>query len=118
MPKYLHYTFKLALRQKKLVSILFFLLVLGVTARLIEPYLYKITVDTLTEGLLGGGFTEAAINLLIGVIVFWFVLAVILNITNAHASFIVWKIGSENSQTVHMAGYRRLLRLDYAEHVK
>lgn len=116
MPKYLKYIFSLALEQKRLMAFWAALLFVSVAARLTEPYLYKVIVDTLTTGLVNKVFLDSQIKILIIAVAVWFVLAVILNFTNAHASFIVWHVGNRNSQKVHMAGYRRLLHLDYAKH--
>ncbi|MBI4086152.1 MAG: ABC transporter ATP-binding protein [Candidatus Liptonbacteria bacterium] len=117
MPKYLKYVFALALKQKKSVAFLAVLLFVSVAARLVEPYLYKVVVDTLTDGIVAKGFAVAQIRILIFVVITWFFLAIILNITSAQAQFLVWKIGNRSSQKVHMTGYQRLLRLDYAKHM-
>ncbi len=116
MPKYLRYIFSLALEQRRSVILLGALLFVSVGARLTEPYLYKVIVDTLTTGLVNKIFLESQIRILFIAVAVWFLLAVILNFTNAHASFIVWRIGNRSSQKVHMTGYRRLLHLDYAKH--
>jgi len=42
----------------------------------------------------------------------------VINISSAQSSYLTWKIGNYSSQEVHMKGYERLLRLDYAEHLK
>ena len=116
MPKYLKYIFSLALEQKRLVGFWAALLFVSVAARLAEPYLYKVVVDTLTEGLVNKIFLDSQIRTLILAVAVWFFLAVLLNVTNAQSSFLVWFIGNRNSQKAHMAGYRRLLHLDYAKH--
>ncbi|MBI4128438.1 MAG: ABC transporter ATP-binding protein [Parcubacteria group bacterium] len=93
------------------------LMLVSVGARLTEPYLYKVVVDTLADGLIGKGFAAAQLTTLAVAVIIWFFLAIILNITSAQTSFLVWRIGNRSSQKVHMLGYRRLLRLDYAKHM-
>jgi len=117
LPNYLKYIFKLALKQKKTVAYLSTLIIISVGARLFEPYLYKVVVDTLSNGLVQKSFVAPQINTLILAVAIWFVLAIILNITSAQASFLVWRIGSRSSREVGKTGYRRLLRLDYTKHM-
>ena len=116
MPKYLKYVFSLALEQKRLVAFWGVLLFVSVAARLAEPYLYKVVVDTLADGLISKFFLDSQVRTLIIAVALWFFLAVFLNITNAQSSFLVWYIGNKSSQKIHMTGYRRLLNLDYAKH--
>jgi len=52
------------------VTALFALLVVSVAARLTEPYLYKVVVDTLAEGLFSGVFTPGAVQTLVMTVVF------------------------------------------------
>ncbi len=118
MPRYLRYFFFQAFTQKKSLAALACLVTLGVSARLTEPYLYKVVVDTLTAGIVRGHFSNAQTTTLTEVVVAWFVLAIIVNISHAQSSFLVWLIGNRSAQAVHMAGYKRLLRLDYARHMK
>ena len=118
MPNYLKYIFTLALKQKRQMVLLGVLLLISVAARLTEPYLYKVVVDTLANGLVSKIFIASQIQTLFIAVAVWFLLAVILNITNAQASFIVWYIGNRSSQDVHLEGYRRLLQMDYAKHAK
>lgn len=118
MPGYLKYVFQLAFKQKRLILLLFVLLVITVAARLTEPYLYKVVVDVLTNGLIAMSFTNGQVNVLVAAVMFWFLLAVVINVTSAQTSYLTWKIGNYSSQEVHMTGYQRLLRLDYAEHIK
>jgi len=92
------------------------LLLVSVAARLTEPYLYKVVVDTLADGLIDKIFVSSQVQTLFIALAVWFILAVILNITNAQASFLVWYIGNRSSQEVHLNGYRRLLQMDYAKH--
>jgi ATP-binding cassette subfamily B protein len=114
---YLRYTFVLALRQKRLIVPLAILLFVSVAARLVEPYLYKVVVDTLTAGLIAGSFVAAQMQFLAGIVALWFVLAAIMNVTSAQTQFLVWRIGNRSSQETSVAGYRRLLQLDYAKHL-
>ena len=93
------------------------LLSTGVAARLTEPYLYKIVVDTLANGLVAGSFVAPQVRMLVLIVIIWFVLAVIVNATSAQASYLVWRIGNRSAQEVNMTGYRRLLQLDYAKHM-
>src|SRR3989338_4522717 len=116
MPKYLKYVFSLALEQKRLVAFWGVLLFVSVAARLAEPYLYKVVVDTLADGLISKFFLDSQVRTLIIAVALWFFLAVFLNITNAQSSFLVWYIGNKSSQKIHMTGYRLLLNLDYAKH--
>src|SRR3989344_34417 len=117
MPNYLKYVLTLALKQKKSVIFLAVLLFASVSMRLVEPYLYKVIVDTLTNGLVAKSFATAQIETLITVVAIWFFIAIILNITSAETSFLVWYIGNSSSQEAHMTGYQRLLQLDYAKHM-
>lgn len=118
VPAYLRYIFKLAFQQKKSMLGLGILLLISVSARLTEPYLYKVVVDTLSSGLIKGDFLPEQVQTLLYAVGIWFILAVILNLATAQTSFLVWYIGNRSSQAIHMAGYRRLLRLDYAVHLK
>lgn len=113
---YLRYIFRLALEQRKSVIVLGLLLVLSVVARLTEPYLYKVIVDTLTNGLVARAFSHAQTQTMVMAVGFWFLLAVVVNATAAQVSFMVWRIGNLSSQRTCMAGYRKLLRLDYTKH--
>ncbi len=114
---YLRYVFALALKQKRQVIFLAVLLLVGVAARLTEPYLYKVVVDTLTNGLVAGSFVTAQVETLMLVVIIWFFLAVVMSTTGAQASYLVWRIGNISSQEVNLTGYRRLLQLDYAKHM-
>lgn len=119
MPRYLRYIFDLALKNRRLCYGLLALLLLSVMMRLGEPYLYKVIVDTLTDGLVSGlNFTAFQLQTLLIAVAIWFAIAIILNITSAQSAYLTWKIGNRSSQDVNMAGYRRLLRLDYLEHTK
>ncbi len=114
---YLKYILTLAARQGRAFWALIALLVLSVAARLAEPYLYKVVVDTLTSGLFNGIFVAEQIQTLFTAVAIWFVLAIIMNIASAQMNFLGWKIGNGSAQYAHMRGYRRLLRLDYASHM-
>ncbi|MBI4119352.1 MAG: ABC transporter ATP-binding protein [Parcubacteria group bacterium] len=118
MPKYLKYIFTLALKQKRSGVFLAILLFISVGARLAEPYLYKVVVDTLASGLIQKSFEAAQTKTLLLTVAAWFILAIILNITSAQTSFLVWHIGNRSAQEVQITGYKRLLRLDYAQHMK
>ena len=91
---------------------------MGVAVRCGEPYLYKVVVDTLADGLIGRRFLSSQIETLVMAVAAWFVLAILLNLISAQASYLTWEIGNLSSQRVHIAGYRRLLKLDYAAHLK
>jgi ATP-binding cassette subfamily B protein len=117
MKPYLKYTFGLVLRQKKKFIFLVFLRLLDSATRLVQPYIYKLVVDTLTVGLTTS-FTQAQVEFLMKVLVFWFVVAVLYNIINAQSHYVTWEIGGLASQRVHMEGYKRLLRLDYHKHTQ
>jgi ABC-type multidrug transport system fused ATPase/permease subunit len=114
---YLKYIFILALKQKRSIIFLAILLFVSVAARLTEPYLYKVVVDTLTAGLISKSFLITQTHTLASVVIFWFILAVIVNLTNAQVAFLSWKIGNRSAQEVTVSGYRRLLQLDYAKHM-
>ncbi len=118
MPGYLRYIFTLALKQKRSLAFLTFVLLLSVSARLTEPYLYKVVVDTLTNGLVRKSFAPEQTETLLVAIAAWFVLAIILNLASAQVSFLASSIGIYSSKQAHMTGYRRVLRLDYARHMK
>ena len=94
MPRYLKYILELSLRQKKSFVLLVSLLVVGVGARLTEPYLYKVIVDILTVGLVDRAFTADQTQTLIIVILIWFGVAVITNAANAQTLYHTWLIGS------------------------
>ena len=118
MKQYLKYTFLLVWRQKKKFLLLVLLVVIDTAARIFQPFIYKILVDTLTTGLISKTFVQAQITLLIQLIIGWFFLSLINNIVHAENHFLVWNMGSVNSHRIHVDGYRRLLRLDYARHTK
>ena len=118
IPNYLRFIFSLALKQKKAFRQLAILLTISVVARLTEPYLYKVVVDTLTGGIVAGNFVQKDIHVLLYAILIWFLLAWIHNSTNAQTAFLTWRIGNRSSQEAHLIGYRRLLQLDYARHMQ
>lgn len=118
MKPYLRYIFQLALRQKKKVFLLLGLTMLDTVVRLVQPYLYKIIVDTLTNGIVAKMFTAFDSELLIRLVVLWCGLAIVNNITKGHISYLCWSIGTTTSQWVHMAGFSRLLKLDYYAHTQ
>ncbi|MBI5412883.1 ABC transporter ATP-binding protein [Candidatus Peregrinibacteria bacterium] len=115
---YLKLILKLSWRQKKKFFLLTFLVLVEVAARLGQPYLYKILVDGLSNGLISGTFTQAAMQSLIVVVAIWFLLSVLNNLTNAETQYLGWEIGNQNSQWVHLDGYLALLRLDYYQHTQ
>jgi len=117
MPAYLKYIFALAFKQKRRIRFLAILLFVSVAARLTEPYLYKVVVDTLTDGLVARGFVSAQFTTLIVSVAIWFFLAVVVNTASAQMSFLVWHIGIKSSEEIHLLGYRRLLKLDYEQHM-
>ena len=94
------------------------LVLLDTAARLVQPYLYKIIVDTLTNGIVAGNFAAQAVYTLFVTIAVWFVLALVNNIANAQSTYLGWQIGNQSSQWVHIEGFRRLLRLDYYKHTQ
>lgn len=118
MKPYLRYTFQLLWRQKKSFLFLVVLVLIDTAFRLVQPYFYKLIVDTLTTGIVSKVFTPEQLQLMFTTILAWFVLAVLGNIIGAQTHYLVWKIGNISSQNVHMEGYRRLLRLDYHRHTQ
>jgi ATP-binding cassette, subfamily B, bacterial len=118
MKPYLKYTFRLAWRQKKDFVSLVILRLIDTATRLIQPYIYKLVVDTLTVGITAGIFSAGQIDYLIKAIIVWFVVAVVYNLVNGQSHFLTWRIGNVSSQWIHDSGYRRLLRLDYSKHTK
>ncbi len=94
------------------------LIVLDAISRLVQPYLYKVVVDTLTEGLIANNFTEAALNVLMWTLAIWFVLAVSGNFFHAYGHYLGWDISNQSAQDAHMQGYRKLLRMDYHKHTQ
>lgn len=118
MPHYLRFIFGLAWEQRRRALAVFALLLASVAARLTEPYIYKVIVDALTNGLTAGEFLPRQIDTLMIALAVWFFIAILLNITHAHQSHLTWKIGNVSAQKVQMMGYERLLRLDYAAHMK
>lgn len=91
---------------------------LDTATRLVQPYIYKLVVDILTVGITTANFTQAQVDFLVKLLIFWFAVAVLYNIVNAQSHFVTWKIGSLASHQVHMDGYQRLLRLDYHKHTQ
>lgn len=118
MKSYLRSTFSLVWAQKRVFFFLLFLVVLDTGMRLLQPYIYKVLVDTLTEGIVASAFTPEAVRFLTELILLWFFLAIGNNIVNAQNHYLVWQIGNESSQRVHLKGYRRLLQLDYLNHTR
>lgn len=118
MKPYLRYTFQLIWRQKRKFLFLATLVLFDTGLRLIQPFFFKVVVDTLTAGLVQNSFSADQLKTMFEVIGFWFIFAVIGNVVNAENHYLVWNIGSESSQEVHMAGYRRLLNLDYHRHTQ
>lgn len=116
MKSYLRYIFSLILRQKKSFSWLIFLVFIGMVVRLAQPYLYKVVVDTLTDGLAGNYFSDAAVQLMVVVIAVWFVLSVLGNLIHSQSDYLGWQIGSRSAQWVSIEGYKKLLKLDYHKH--
>ena len=114
---YLAYVFGLAQKQKKTLAALGVLLFLSVGARLTEPYLYKVIVDTLYLGITAENFSKAEVYSLTWILALWFLLAIVMNMAGAQMSFLAWFIGNKSSQEVSISGYRRLLKLDYAKHM-
>lgn len=118
MRPYLKYCFELTWRQRKEFLFLLFLVVLDTAARLIQPYLFKVVVDTLTAGISTSYFPQQQVQFLLSVIIVWFVLSVLNNIFNAESNYLVWQIGGKSSQWLHIEGYKRLLQLDYHKHTQ
>jgi ABC-type multidrug transport system fused ATPase/permease subunit len=118
MKPYLQHIFRLVWRQKKKFLILVVLSLLDVAVRLVQPYLYKVVVDTLTEGLVASEFTEAAVQFLLIVIAIWLVVSILNNLFYSFRQYLGWDIGTQSSQWVHMEGYRKLLRMDYHKHTQ
>lgn len=75
-------------------------------------------MDSLANGLIAGVFPAATTQLLIMVVVGWFVLSVANNLINAQTQFLVWELGNVSSQAVHLNGFRKLLQLDYHKHTQ
>lgn len=118
MKPYLRYIFELIWKRKKLFLLLLSLVILETLARLGQPYLYKILVDSLANGLVAQAFDPETARLLIEVVAFWFCLSVINNLLNAETQYLGWEIGNVASQDVHLDGYHKLLRLDYYKHTQ
>lgn len=115
---YLRYTFQLIWRQRRKFFFLAGLVLIDAALRLIQPFFFKLIVDTLSDGLVKNIFTSGQLQLMFQVIGMWFVMAVIGNVVNAQNHFLVWNIGSGCSEVVHMDGYQRLLKLDYHQHTQ
>lgn len=115
---YLRLIFKLAVKNRRRVVVLSVLILTSTVVRLIEPYLYKIVVDELTAGLLAHVFTQAALNTLFITVGIWFALSITNNILGAQLNYLVWLIGNESSQHVHINGFKKLLRMDYFRHTQ
>ena len=116
MKPYLKYIFKNIWRQKKEVFIWIPLMLLEIASRIVQPYFYKFVVDILTVGISANNFTNAEVKSLIFVVMLWFFSAVVFNIVHGFEEAVVWKIGSCSSQWGVMAGYKKLLELDYYKH--
>ncbi len=115
---YLRLIFKLAVKNRRRVAVLSMLILVSTAVRLIEPYLYKVIVDALTAGLLAKNFTDAAIHLLFVSVGVWFVLSVLNNILGSQSNFMVWQIGNDSSQIVHITGFKKMLNMDYFRHTQ
>lgn len=115
---YLQHVFTLTWRQKKTFLWLAFLVLLEVISRLAQPYLYKILVDSLADGLIAKSFDPQTVHLLIVVVAMWFVLSVFNSLANAQTQYMGWELGNRSSQWVHLDGYRKLLQLDYTKHTQ
>jgi ATP-binding cassette subfamily B protein len=116
--RYLHYIFSLMWSQKKKFLFLIVLLLLETAARLVQPYFYKVIVDTLTEGVAKNVFTAAQTQLLLYIVFWWFIFAVLSNVLNSTSNYTVWQLGNAASQRVHLDGFRKLLQLDYFKHTQ
>lgn len=116
MPPYLKYILQRSIEQRAAFIELVVMVVLTTAARLAEPFLYLVTVDTLADGLVARQFLPEQLHVLVIAIAIWFVLSIFVNLTNAQHQYLTWNIGNNSSQVVHVTGYRRLLQLDYAEH--
>lgn len=115
---YLRLIFKLAMKNRERIFVLGFLILFSTAVRLIEPYLYKVVVDELTNGLLAGTFSQAALRILLISVSVWFVLSVLNNILNSQSNYIVWRIGNDSSQWVHINGFKKMLKMDYFRHTQ
>lgn len=116
--KSVEYTFRLIWGNKRIVVPMMVLVVLNTAARLGQPYLYKSIVDVLTSGLMVKGFSQVQVGTLIWGMVIWFALALSNMLLSAQLNYLGWRLGQLTSATVHMDGFRRLLRLDYSEHTR
>ncbi len=117
MKPYLKEIFRLAAQQKKLFLPLVVIMVIEVAVRLAQPYMYKVVVDDLTFGLTGS-FTQEILRELMFIIIIWMGLSIADNLLRAQMLFLSWKIGNHSSESIHLNGFRKLLRLDYQRHVK
>lgn len=115
---YLKLLFKFTWRQKKKCILLAVLVLFEVAARLGQPYLFKILVDGLSEGLIARAFSPETIRSFIVIVALWFLLSVMNNLLNAETQYLGWTLGNQNSQWVHLDGYLALLRLDYYQHTQ
>ncbi len=118
MKPYLRYIFTLVWEQKRSFLLMLGLVVLETLARLGQPYLYKILVDSLANGLVAQSFDPATVHMMVVVVAIWFCLSVANNLINAETQYLGWEIGNVASQTVHMNGYHKLLQLDYSKHTQ
>ena len=118
MRSYLRYIFCLSWEQKHRVLSMLSLVTFSTIARLGQPYLFKVMVDTLATGLVAGLFTAMDLQFLLWVVCGWFVLTIFTTFASAQSQYLVWELGNYSSQKVHVDGYRRLLRLDYQQHKK
>ncbi len=115
---YLRLIFRLAMKNRRRVVALSFLIVISTAVRLAEPYLYKVVVDALTDGLLSHNFSEAILHTLLLAVGVWFCLSILNNILSSQSNFLVWAIGNDSSQWVHITGFKKLLRMDYFRHTQ
>jgi len=113
---HLRYTWELIKTQKKHASWALVLMIIANLTRVIEPYFYKVIVDTLTAAITAGVFLDSQIQTLVIIILVWAFIAIITNTTAAQQNYLVWHIGNKVSQITHLEGYRRLLRLDFQKH--
>jgi len=118
MKPYLKCTFDYLFRQKKPLAFMTFVVLADTGVRLLQPFLYKFLVDTLTTGLVDKNFTSDAVQSLFWTVGIWFVLVLSENYFRAQSHYLVWQMGSVSSQWMHLDGYRKLLQLDYLKHTK
>ncbi|MDE2021874.1 MAG: ABC transporter ATP-binding protein [Patescibacteria group bacterium] len=119
MPAYLKYVMRLAFKERKRVGLLLALTAAGALVRVAIPLLWKAVFDVLAQVIAAKAHTPSEVLTIVIALACWALLTLLSsNYITASRRWYLRDIGYLTSQRVHMDGYLRLQRLDYAEHHK